>query len=85
MASDRGAALRAEQSEAVMSLRFFHLFFIVVSIVVAIGFGIWSLRAHSAGLDGAYLALGVMSLVAGVALVIYLFLIVKKLRRPELR
>jgi hypothetical protein len=68
-----------------MSLKAFHIFFIVVSILFAFGFGTWGLRAHAAGRDGAILALAVLSLVAGAGLVVYLVAFVRKLRNPRLR
>jgi len=67
-----------------MSLKAFHIFFIVVSIIFAAGFGVWGLRAHSAGNDGAHLAFGVAGLVAGAALVAYLFSFLRKLRDTRL-
>jgi hypothetical protein len=63
-----------------MSLKFFHVFFIVVSILFALGFGLWGLREHAAGHDGSHLALGVLSLIVGAALALYLVSFVKKMR-----
>ncbi len=68
-----------------MSLKAFHVFFIVVSILFAFGFGAWGLRAHGAGRDGGIFALAVFSLVAGAGLVVYLVTFVRKLRNPRLR
>jgi hypothetical protein len=67
-----------------MSLKAFHVFFIVVSIVFAVGFGVWGLREHSAGRNGGHLALGVISFAVGAALVAYLVSFVRKLRNPRL-
>jgi hypothetical protein len=67
-----------------MSLKAFHVFFIVVSIVFAAGFGVWGLREHSLGHNGRHLALGIISLLVGAALVAYLVSFVRKLRNPRL-
>ncbi|MFN0149797.1 MAG: hypothetical protein ACKVU1_03680 [bacterium] len=67
-----------------MSLKAFHVFFIIVSILFAAGFGVWNLRAHAAGDGGASLALGIAGFVAGAALVAYLFSFVRKLRDARL-
>ncbi len=64
-----------------MSLKFFHLLFILLSIVLAFGFGIWSMMQYFGGTDGAlYLVLGLGSLAAGVALVFYFKYVFKKLK-----
>lgn len=63
-----------------MSLKAFHVLFIVVSILLALGFGIWELltyRDTGAVLD---LVLGIASLLAGVGLVFYLRAVLKKLK-----
>ena len=55
-----------------MSLKAFHLVFIVASILLALGFGAWSLVnyfAHQAGVW--YLVAGAGSLIAAVGLVFY--------------
>jgi hypothetical protein len=67
-----------------MSLKAFHIFFIIVSILFAFGFGAWGLRAHGAGRDGMILGLAVVSLAAGLGLVVYLVAFVRKLRNPRM-
>ena len=67
-----------------MSLKAFHIFFIVVSILFAFGFGAWGLRAHGAGRDGMILVLAVLSVAAGLALIVYLVAFIRKLRNPRL-
>ena len=52
-----------------MSLRFFHIFFITISIILCIGFGWWALGKMDVA--GYYLGMGVTSLVSAVALLIY--------------
>ncbi len=68
-----------------MSLKAFHIFFIVVSIVFALGFGVWGIRAHAAGQDGAIRALSIVSLVGGLGLIVYLVLFIRKLRDPGMK
>ncbi|MBI2928803.1 MAG: hypothetical protein HYY24_24330 [Verrucomicrobia bacterium] len=64
-----------------MSLKFFHILFIILSIVLAFGFGIWSMMQYFDGAGGAlYLVLGLGSLAAGVALVFYFKYVFKKLK-----
>lgn len=64
-----------------MSLKAFHIFFVTISSVLAFGFGGWSLKNYfggeRAGLD---LAMGVGSLLVGVALVVYGRYFLKKLK-----
>ena len=54
-----------------MSLKAFHIFFIVVSVVLAFGFGAWGVYVHLAGDDFAYLAMGLVSFVLGLVLIFY--------------
>lgn len=64
-----------------MSLKSFHIFFIVVSILLAFGFGAWSLYAYATDPDVLYWVLGLGSLVVGVGLIVYGVKVVRKLRR----
>jgi hypothetical protein len=63
-----------------MSLKALHIVFIVASIVLALGFGAWSLNeyAHEGGRGN--LAFGIGSLVAGFGLIIYGKAVLKKLK-----
>ena len=63
-----------------MSLKALHVVFIAASIVLAFGFGAWSLNEFSH--DGAQSSLwfGVGSIVAGVALLVYGKAVLKKLK-----
>lgn len=63
-----------------MSLKAFHVLFIVVSILLALGFGIWELVAYRESEAVLDLVLGIASLVAGVGLVFYLRAVLRKLR-----
>ena len=64
-----------------MSLKAFHVIFILAASTLAFGFGVWLLRAYR-GPDGnsSDLAWGVTSLVAGVALLVYEGFFLKKLK-----
>jgi len=54
-----------------LSLKVFHLFFIAVSSLLALGFGIWGVYFHVSYGNPLYLTLGVLSLAATPALVYY--------------
>lgn len=56
-----------------MSLKSFHLFFILISVVLAFGFGAWCFRNDSSGA-------AVVLCLAGVGLVIYLGWFLKKMK-----
>jgi hypothetical protein len=54
-----------------MSLKFFHIFFIACSVILAVGIGVWGLMAFSRSgriLDGLW---GGGSILAGIGLVVY--------------
>ncbi len=63
-----------------MSLKALHIVFIVASIVLAVGFGAWSLNEFSKGEPRINLWFGLGSLVAGLALVVYGRAVLKKLK-----
>ncbi len=54
-----------------MSLKFFHVLFIVLATIGSVGFAVWSFRQVAAGAGGLYVVLGVLGLVVGVALAVY--------------
>ena len=60
-----------------MSLRVFHMVFIVLSILLTIGFGIWGVMQN----NGLFLLLGIVSFVIGILLVFYLIRILKKFKQ----
>ncbi|HEX9659808.1 MAG TPA: hypothetical protein VGA18_05875 [Rhodothermales bacterium] len=64
-----------------MSLKSFHIFFIVVSILTTLGFGLWTVVRFSQGDASANLWLGVISVIAGVFLIWYGFRFFKKLKQ----
>ena len=64
-----------------MSLKAFHILFITLSVIVTLGFGIWSLRSETSGSP----TIGILSIVASVALVIYGVLFLQKLKREGIK
>lgn len=64
-----------------MSLKGFHIVFIVASIAISFGFGAWALTLGGAQGDPVVLWLGRLSVVAGVALVGYGIWFVRKIVR----
>lgn len=63
-----------------MSLKAIHIVFIVASIVLALGFGAWSLNEFAHGGARSNLWFGVGSLLAGLLLIIYGKAVLKKLK-----
>ena len=63
-----------------MSLKSFHVVFIVASIVLSFFVGAWGLREYRVEGSGSGLALGVMFYVGGVALVAYAIHFLRKMR-----
>jgi hypothetical protein len=63
-----------------MSLKAFHIIFIVASTVLAFGFCAWSLNSYFAYRDTADLVSGVLSCGAGLALLWYGKYFMKKLK-----
>lgn len=64
-----------------MSLKNFHIFFIVVATITTFAFGLWSLIGYSGGGQTSDLTLGIVSLVACVLLIWYGIRFFKKLKR----
>ncbi len=63
-----------------MSLKAFHIFFIVVSTLLALAFGVWAVDDFSRSGSGVHLALGVGSFIASDALVWYGVWFLRKLK-----
>ena len=63
-----------------MSLKVFHIVFIVLSIVLAFGFAAWSLVSYSGGKRSLDLVFAGVGLGAGVALIFYFKYVLKKLK-----
>ncbi len=63
-----------------MSLKTFHIIFIVLSTVLAVGLGVWATRDFAQSGSWAHLSLGVGSFIASVVLVCYGIWFLRKLR-----
>ena len=63
-----------------MSLKAFHLVFIILSIFFTLMFGIWAVVNHGSSGKTAELVLGILSLVGTVGLSVYLRYFLKKLK-----
>ncbi len=66
-----------------MSLKAFHIFFIVVSTWLCIGFGVWGTRDFNHTGNLVHLALGVGSFLASVLLVWYGIWFLRKLKNES--
>jgi hypothetical protein len=62
-----------------MSLKAFHIVFIVISVALTAGFGVWALKT-----DPGYPGWGKACLVVSVCLVVYGVAFLKKLQREHL-
>ena len=67
-----------------MSLKNFHILFIMLSIVTSLGFGFWCLGTEAGASVSGSTAMGVVSLVAAVALVIYGVKFLRKMEKEGL-
>lgn len=63
-----------------MSLKAFHLFFVLICTVLSVGFGIWSARHYADSGEWGHLAMAVLSFAGGIVLVIYCRWFLRKLR-----
>lgn len=54
-----------------MSLKAFHIVFVMVSIILCLGFGVWGIREYRMTQDVSVLVAGIGSLVASVVLALY--------------
>ena len=63
-----------------MSLKAFHVFFIVVSVLCALGFGGWAVADYTRTGRGSLLVLGVLGFAAAVVLIGYGLWFLRKLK-----
>lgn len=63
-----------------MSLKAFHVVFVVSSILLCFGFGAWAIHARVQGGPWLEFVLGLISLAGGVALIVYFKAVMRKLR-----
>jgi len=65
-----------------MSLKAFHIFFIVLTVLSSLGFAVWAFTLGGAEIGSSLGAMGVLSALAGVTLAIYgIWFVVRKARR----
>lgn len=62
-----------------MSLRAFHLLFILLVVLGADLFGVWSVVRYARGGDSSLLALGLVTILGGVGLVFYAIRFMRKM------
>ena len=67
-----------------MSLKAFHIFFISLSTVLALGFATWEIKGYLADGSLSQLMTGVLSIGAAIGLVVYGFYFMKKLKHVRL-
>ncbi len=67
-----------------MSLKGFHIVFIIFSTLLAFGCGVWCLWVNSFGPENSYLAGAVLSFLAAVALIVYGCWFWRKMKRLRL-
>ncbi|MCB9852868.1 MAG: hypothetical protein H6819_07210 [Phycisphaerales bacterium] len=67
-----------------MSLRWFHLVFLLFAIMGADLFGGWALHEYSTAGDRGMLGMGLVSLIGGLGLAAYVFWFVQKAERLHL-
>ena len=63
-----------------MSLKAFHIVFVIASILLAFGFAAWSLMTYSDGRRLIDLIFGIVSTLGGIGLVIYGRYVLRKLK-----
>ena len=63
-----------------MSLRTFHVIFIVCSIILAIGFGYWAINNFQQQQSPAYLWTAMTSFFAAIGLIVYEYFFLKKVK-----
>ena len=63
-----------------MSLKAFHIFFIILSTLLAVAFGFWAIDDFGRSASRVYLALGVGSFIASGVLLVYGVWFLRKLK-----
>ena len=67
-----------------MNLRAFHLLFILIAIMGADLFGGWAIHDYRTNGDPVILTLGIISMIGGLGLAIYVLFLVRKLDREQI-
>ena len=63
-----------------MSLKAFHIFFVAISTLLALGYGGWAVQRYLAALGGGYLWLAIGCALAAVVFVVYGIWFLRKFR-----
>ncbi len=63
-----------------MSLKAIHIIFITLSVVLAFGFAFWALESYAHGEGSWMLVVALLSFAAGVGLIVYCKMFLRKLR-----
>ncbi len=71
----------ARRQERNLSLKIFHIIFIVASIILSFGFGAWAWQYHQINKEPLYLGFSLVSYIFGILLVLYLTKVIKKLKK----
>jgi len=66
-----------------MSLKTFHVVFVVASTILAISFGVWAIRDYRASGETASIVVGVLSLCGAVSLLVYGRWFLRKLKNES--
>ena len=64
-----------------MDLKNFHILFIIASVVVALGFGLWCFFTEAGTATAGSTVMGTISVIVAAALVIYAVVFLKKMGR----
>ena len=64
-----------------MSLKAFHVFFIIIATLLTIVFGIWGIRTYMQTADFTDLIMGIASFIATIILLVYFRWFLKKLKK----
>lgn len=67
-----------------MGLRTFHLVFMVIAIAGADVYGGWAIHDYTRNGDGVILTLGIVSILGGLALLLYALQLVRKFDREHI-
>jgi hypothetical protein len=66
-----------------MSLKAFHVFFIIISILLTAWFGWWGVNSYRQGGDWSLLLMGVGSLIGMILLIVYFRWFMRKLKNES--
>jgi len=63
-----------------MSLKAFHIVFVISTILLCFGFGAWAIHARTQGGGLTEFVLGLLAIAGGLAMIVYFKVVLKKLR-----